>query len=141
MAGSCESTGVVAPMLGGGHGFLQGQYGLLADQLVSARLVTASGDIITVSDEQNADLFWALRGAGHNFGIVTEFEYRVYDRTPENEKWSIEIFVFEGEQLESVYEAANGMVGDGMPVELSHFSLMANNPAVDAEKVSLHSSS
>ena len=123
-------------MLGGGHGFLQGQYGLMADQLVSARLVTATGDVVTVSDKANSDLFWGLRGAGHNFGIVTEFEYKVYNRTLQNETWSHEMFVFDGEQLEKVYEAANRLIGAHMPVELLHFGLMANNPTVDERKAS-----
>lgn len=57
VAGCCETTGVVAPILGGGHGFLQGRYGLMADHLISARIFTASGDIVTASEQENADLF------------------------------------------------------------------------------------
>jgi FAD/FMN-containing dehydrogenase len=64
-------------MLGGGHGLLQGHYGLLSDNLISARMVLANGTAVTVSSESNPDLFWAIRGAGHNFGIVTEFEYKI----------------------------------------------------------------
>jgi FAD/FMN-containing dehydrogenase len=64
-------------MLGGGHGLLQGHYDLLADNLISARMVLANGTAVTVSSESNPDLFWAIRGAGHNFGIVTEFEYNI----------------------------------------------------------------
>ena len=58
--------------LGGGHGTLQGHYGLLADQIVAARIVLGNGKAVTASKKKNSDLFWALRGAGHNFGIVTE---------------------------------------------------------------------
>jgi FAD/FMN-containing dehydrogenase len=67
--------------LGGGWGSLQGLRGLLIDNLLSVELVTASGDLITVSATQNPDLFWALRGAGQNFGIVTSATYKVYDAT------------------------------------------------------------
>lgn len=137
VAGCCETTGVVAPFLGGGHGFLQGRYGLMADQLLSCRIVVADGRTVTASEAENEDLFWALRGAGHNFGIFTSFEYRVYDRIPEEDIWSYNIFAFKGEEVERVYEVANQMIGDDMPVELLHFVLMVNNPQADPDKVSL----
>lgn len=135
MTGACECTGVVAPMLGGGHGWLQGRYGLSADNLISAHLVLANGTIVTVSDIENIDLFWALRGAGHNFGIVTSFEYKIHDRTPENEKWALETFIFTHDRLEAVYEAANKQLDD-RPIELAHLSLFTLLPDVDPEKVS-----
>jgi FAD/FMN-containing dehydrogenase len=69
----------MGPLLGGGHGFLQGRYGLVVDNVVSARVVLANSTVVTVSGEENGELFWALRGAGHNFGIVTEVRSRVYD--------------------------------------------------------------
>src|ERR1700753_1122435 len=67
--GICECVGVTAPMLGGGHGWNQGKYGLPADQVVEARIVLSNGTAVTVSDTYNPDLFWAIRGAGHNFGL------------------------------------------------------------------------
>lgn len=60
---------------------LQGLRGLLVDSLVSVRLITASGTIVTASEKENADLFWGIRGAGYNFGIVTSATYKVYDAT------------------------------------------------------------
>lgn len=68
-------------MLGGGLGVLYGIHGLLIDSLVSVRLVTAAGEAITVSDTEHPDLFWAIRGAGANFGVVTSATYRIYDQT------------------------------------------------------------
>ena len=70
--GVCECVGYTAVLLGGGHGILQGRYGLIADQLVSARMVLANGSAVTVSADSHPELFWAIRGAGHNFGIVVE---------------------------------------------------------------------
>ncbi len=70
----------------------------------------ANGSAVTVSTTSHPDLFWALRGAGHNFGIVTSMEYRVYDRTPENEKWSLEFLIFQETELENVLQKLNAMM-------------------------------
>jgi hypothetical protein len=126
-------------MLGGGHGWLQGQQGLLADNLISLRLVLANGSAITVSETEHEDLFWALRGAGHNFGIVTSFEYKIVDRTPETEMWSWEQFVFRHDQVRDVYGLANAMLGGSVseqPVELVHWSYFFKIPEMDPENVS-----
>ena len=122
-------------MLGGGHGWLQGQYGLLADNLISARLVLANGTAVTVSGQENSDLFWALRGAGHNFGIVTSFEYKIYDRTPQNENWALETFIFTGDQLEDIYGEVNKEMESEEPVELARWSMFFPIPDIDLNKV------
>lgn len=122
-------------MLGGGHGWLQGQYGLMADNLVSARLALANGSLIAVSDKEHADLFWALRGAGHNFGIVTSFEYKVYDRTKENERFSIDTMIFTGDKLEDVFTEQNRMLTENRPVELAMFAQLFPMPDIDRAKV------
>ncbi len=121
-----------APILGGGHGWLQGQYGLMADQVVSARLVLPNGELITVSEKSEPDLFWAIRGAGHNFGIVTEWEYRVYDAKP---KLSYEIFIYSGDKLEALYSLANNMLKD-QPPELMHWGYIIKVAELDPEHVS-----
>lgn len=77
-AGVVSHTGVGGFTLGGGFGRLNRKYGLAVDNLCSAELITADGQIRTVSDEQNQDLFWAIRGGGGNFGVVTRFEFQLH---------------------------------------------------------------
>jgi FAD/FMN-containing dehydrogenase len=75
-AGIVTHTGVAGLTLGGGIGWIMRKHGLSIDQLVSVDVVTASGDLVRASTEENPDLFWGVRGAGANFGVVTEFEFR-----------------------------------------------------------------
>lgn len=71
-------TGISGLTLGGGYGWLAGKYGLACDNLISADVVTADGKPVHCDAEQEQDLFWGLRGAGANFGVVTQFEYRLH---------------------------------------------------------------
>jgi FAD/FMN-containing dehydrogenase len=73
--GVISTTGVAGLTLGGGVGWLMGQYGMAIDNLTSVELVTADGDVLQVSDDTDSDLFWGLRGAGSNFGIASSFEF------------------------------------------------------------------
>ncbi|KAF4628137.1 hypothetical protein G7Y89_g10017 [Cudoniella acicularis] len=136
VTGGCYCTGFSSPMLGGGHGWLQGQYGLMTDNLLSARLVLANGTAITVSDTQHSDLFWGLRGAGHNFGIVTSALYSIYDRTPELDGFATAAFTFTQDKLEDVFAIANGWLeAQNRPVELTHYGTIVINPAIDSKPV------
>ena len=81
-AGIVTTTGLAGLTLGGGNGWLMRKYGLTIDQLVSVDLVTAAGEFVKASEAENADLFWGVRGGGGNFGIVTEFEFRLVPLGP-----------------------------------------------------------
>ena len=74
-SGIASAVGIAGLTLGGGLGWLQGNYGLAVDNLLSAEVVLASGDVVTASGDSERDLFWALRGGGGNFGVVSSFEF------------------------------------------------------------------
>jgi FAD/FMN-containing dehydrogenase len=78
LSGSHGSVGVAGYTLGGGVGWLARRFGLAADSLLRADVVTADGELVRATQDRNADLFWALRGGGPNFGIVTSLEVRLY---------------------------------------------------------------
>ena len=77
-SGVVSTTGIAGLTLGGGIAWLMGKYGLAVDNLLSAEVVLASGEVVTASEDGDRDLFWALRGGGGNFGVVTSFEYRTH---------------------------------------------------------------
>lgn len=96
----------------------------------------ANGSIATVSQTSSPDLFWALRGAGHNFGVVTELTLRIYDADPVR-TWAHEMHFFAQDQLEHVFEALEDMVQRQGPTD-SCFTLFTNMPEIDPDKVCIH---
>ncbi|KAH8673621.1 FAD-dependent oxygenase [Xylariales sp. PMI_506] len=134
VTGACECVSLLGPLLGGGHGYLQGFYGLVSDNLISARLVLATGDVISVSATENPDLFWALQGAGHNFGIVSEVTSRIYDVPSTN--WAYAQYIFTEDKVEDLFTLLNTWTANGtkeMPVEFINKNVFARIPPIDPD--------
>lgn len=94
VGGTVADTGVGGLTLGGGYGWMSGKYGLSIDCLIEVEIVLASGEIVRANEKDNADLFWALSGAGQNFGVATEFVMKAY---PQGDVW-MGLVLFPAEQ-------------------------------------------
>ena len=104
--GIVSTTGIAGLTLGGGIGYLTRGLGLSLDNLLSADVVTADGQFLVASDKENEDLFWALRGGGGNFGVVTSFEYRLHPI----KDVLVGIFVFPLELARDVFQFYRGFI-------------------------------
>ncbi len=132
-SGIISTTGVAGLTLGGGFGHLSRHYGLSCDNLLSADVVTADGRLRTASSEQHADLFWAIRGGGGNFGVVTSFEFKLH---PVSMVYGGPIFypVDKTEQLLRFYRDYMRQA----PIELSAFFSFHQGPPAPFIPESLH---
>ncbi|KAJ3540529.1 hypothetical protein NM208_g5025 [Fusarium decemcellulare] len=106
--GGCNCVGVLGATLGGGVSRWMNRYGMPVDNVVSANLVTSDGELIKVSKDTNSDLFWAILGAGPNFGIVTSVVMNAYPLIDEGRVWTGEL-IFSGDKLEAYIAAVNGL--------------------------------
>ncbi len=110
-----STTGIAGLTLGGGFGWMTRKYGMTVDNLISAEVVTADGQVVIASEEENADLFWGIRGGGGNFGVVTQFQFRLHEIGPEVMSGLI---CFRYEDSKKVFEQYRDFVA-GAPDELS----------------------
>ena len=106
--GFISHTGVAGLTLGGGIGWLSRLAGLSSDNLVGATVVTADGRVLRASSDENPDLFWAIRGGGGNFGVVTEFEFGLHQVGP---LVNLGLFLFSPEQGRDLFRFAREFVG------------------------------
>ena len=132
--GSVTHTGIAGLTLGGGFGWLMRKHGLTVDNLLAAEVVTAAGEVVQASANQNADLFWGLRGGGGNFGIVTNFTYRLNPVGPTVVSglvlWALE----EGEEVGRFYREWALAAPDDLTTAL----VVRRAPAVDLIPAELH---
>ncbi|OAK94599.1 FAD-dependent oxidase [Phaeosphaeriaceae sp. SRC1lsM3a] len=134
--GSENCVGIVGAALGGGVSRYNGLHGMLLDTLESVRMVTASGDIITVSESAYPDLFWAMRGAGSNFGTVLEATFSVFDQTAQEVLLADFIFAPKSSQVLLEYFKSFENV---LPAELSFVWLALNVPALGGSIILINS--
>ena len=119
-----STTGIAGLTLGGGFGWTTRKFGMTVDNLISADVVTAEGELVRASETEHPDLFWALRGGGGNFGVVTSFEFRLHPLGPE---------VLSGLVVHPLEEAATLLpayrrIADEAPDELTIWSVMRKAP-------------
>lgn len=107
--GNCNCVGALGAYLGGGYGHLMGLYGMGVDNLISVNLVQADGTLVTVTPESNPDLWWALRGAGPNFGIVTSAVIKSYPTAvSELTAWT-GVMLFTDDKIEGLVQLVNDL--------------------------------
>jgi FAD/FMN-containing dehydrogenase len=123
-AGQISHTGVGGLTLGGGLGWLMRRHGLTIDSLLSAEVVLADGEIVRASKTSHADLFWALRGGGGDFGVVTEFEFRAHRVGP---MLLAGLLLYPWERAGAALRAARSLMADA-PDELTVFAVLLTAP-------------
>ncbi|WP_194721889.1 FAD-binding oxidoreductase [Noviherbaspirillum malthae] len=119
-----STTGVGGLTLGGGFGWLSRKYGLTVDNLLSADIVTADGDLLRARAEQCSDLFWAIRGGGGNFGVATMFEFRLHEVGPEV---TTGLIVFPFSQAKQVLTRYRDLV-NGLSDDVSLWAVLRQAP-------------
>ncbi len=129
-----STTGIAGLTLGGGFGWLTRKYGLTIDNLVSAAIITADGKQIRTSETENADLFWAIRGGGGNFGVVTEFEFTLHPVGPEILAGLIVFPFSQAKQVLTQYRK----FAESAPEELNVWAVLRKAPPLPFLPVEVH---
>lgn len=125
-------VGLLGPGLGGGHGPVQGFYGLESDGFISLDVVLADGSAVTVSETSHPDLWWAMRGAGHNFGIVTGVTAKIHK--PTSDTWYLNTLVYTQDKLEDLFTMLNTQLENGgQQQELMNYGTYIRNPEISDE--------
>src|SRR6202040_2450712 len=134
--GFISTTGVAGLTLGGGIGYLPRQYGLTIDNLLSADVVLADGSVLTTDEATHPDLFWAVRGGGGNFGVVTSFEFQLHPVGPE---LYAGLVVYPFAQVHQVLRAWRDFNADA-PDELAVWAVLRKAPPLPFLPASAHGS-
>ncbi len=125
--GVVSTTGIAGLTLGGGLGWLRSKHGLACDNLIAVDVVTASGELVRASADENSELFWGIRGGGGNFGIVTSFEYRLH---PVGPQVMMCVVMYPAEDAPTVLRAWRAFV-EQAPDEVSSQAYFWGIPAVE----------
>lgn len=129
-----STTGIAGLTLGGGFGWLSRKHGMTVDSLVSAEVVTADGNVRNASESENSDLFWAIRGGGGNFGVVTRFEFQLHPVGPDTLSGLI---VYPGAEAASVLRQYSEFMA-GAPDDLTVFVVLRKAPPLPFLPESVH---
>ena len=132
--GVVSTTGIAGLTLGGGLGWLRRKYGLSCDNLLSVELVTADGRLLTASATENPELFWAVRGGGGNFGVVTSFEYRLH---PVGSELMFCFVLYPAAIAREVLRAYRAFAASA-PDEISSFAILGTVPAAPDFPEAIH---
>lgn len=110
-----------------------GYAGLISDNFVELNLVTADGSQVKASASSNPELFWGLRGAGLNFGIVTKLKYKIFDY-PRGPDTFFATYIYSGSKLEALFTQMNKSINNGnLPKAVNMYAVLVNNPALDSK--------
>ncbi|KAK6210529.1 putative secondary metabolism biosynthetic enzyme [Pestalotiopsis sp. IQ-011] len=129
--GSCSCPGYTGLAVGGGIGRYYGSLGLVADRMISARVVTATGDIVQASAEENADLFWGLRGAGANFGIILSATYQAVKKSDHSDGNVLTVDLSYSADKAPAYFALAESLADELPGNVAAIHFVRYNATVD----------
>ncbi|KAI1142783.1 FAD-binding domain-containing protein [Hypoxylon sp. FL0543] len=131
--GSCPGVGIVGVTIGAGVGLFQGLYGLIIDSLLSVRLIKADGEVVEASEKINPDLFWAIRGAGANFGIITSATYKLHKPVNNAQVFTADA-IFPASAKSAYFDVLQSFENK-MPAELAMATLIVWDPNSESTQI------